>query len=131
MNPTPLEYELMVARLNANRKRQVAPSEVITRGEGEDRESRVRKQITDWCAVQHFPWVPMGARTDKPSTLPLGAQDLTIFGPFPMCVLVDTKSRTGKPSPEQRVWATRLLALGWTVHFIKTMPEFLKLVDKP
>lgn len=130
MNISPLEYEVMLARVNANRRRPEYPSAATGAAEGEDRESGVRKQITAWCDAQWPKWVPMGARTDKPSTLPVGAQDLAIFGPFPTCILVDTKSKSGKPSPDQRIWAARLRALGWTVHFVKKMEVFLEIVKE-
>ena len=126
MNPTPAQAIEMLTRLERNRKREPV---VESTDEGDDHESKVRKQITDWCDAQWPKWVYWGARTDKRSTLPKGCHDLTIAGPNNVNIFVDTKSRTGKPSPDQLVWQAQLRHIGREVHFVKTFDQFLEAVE--
>lgn len=96
---------------------------------GFEKESRLRESVSEWCESQWPKWVIVSPRPDVPSTLPLGCQDLTIFGPFPMCLLVELKSKSGKLSQDQNVWKARMASLGWTVHTIRTLDEFLTATD--
>ena len=122
MNPTPEQAIEMLRRLERNRKREpvTAPPD-----EGDDRESKVRTRITEWCDRQWPPWLVCTARTDKPSTLPVGFPDMVIFGPHPTCIIVETKSKSGKPSSDQRIWEKKFEMLGWRVHFVKTFDTFI------
>lgn len=114
-----------LTRLERNKKRDPA---VESTDKGEKRESRLAREIRDYCAKQWPPWLVSSARTDVPSTLPVGYPDLTVWGPG-WVVLLELKSRTGKASPSQREWATKFAALGWTMHVIRTMDEFLAAVE--
>lgn len=95
---------------------------------GEDREIKLAEAIRDHCAKQWPPWLVSSARTDVPSTLPVGYPDMTVWGPG-WVALLELKSKTGKPSPAQREWGAKFAALGWTMHVIRTMDEFLAAVE--
>lgn len=135
MNLTPQQAAEILARLERNRKRK-PPDEWIKSvadscvSYGDDHESKVRKQITKWCDDQWPPWVYWGARPDVKSTLPKGCHDLTLAGPDNQTLFIDTKSKTGKPSPDQLIWRTRLRAVGRELYFVKTFDQFLAAVEE-
>ena len=125
MNPTPEQAIEILRRLERNRKRDPIFSLTPEYEEGEERESIIRNQIIKWCDRQWPKWLVCTARTDKPSTLPVGFPDMVIFGPYPTCVIVETKSKAAKPSPDQRIWEKKFELLGWRVHFVKTFDHFI------
>jgi len=107
---------------------KVAPA-----SDGDLRESGsdgLQAKIIAWCESQWPRWKYIQARNDKKSTIALGAQDFTVFGPFPLCLCIETKSKTGKLSEAQRDWAFEMSRLGWKVHLIRSMDEFLS-IAKP
>lgn len=100
---------------------------------GDDRETGqggLQEKIQQWCDKQWPRWKTIRARTDKRSTIAAGAQDFTIFGPFPLCICVETKSKTGKLSEDQRIWAFEMERLGWAVHIVRSQEEFEALVKQ-
>lgn len=139
MGFTTAEYLEMQTRLtNASRKRLPiavdAPLDTAAARLGQvDREigkNGLQSQIAEWCDAQWPRWVYDFPRTDQKSTLPLGRHDATVWGPFPKCVLIETKAKWRKRTQEQQIWATRMRAIGWEVHLIYSMDEFLKVVEK-
>jgi len=89
----------------------------------------LQAQIIAWCDAQWPRWVYDFPRTDLKSTLPLGRHDATIWGPFPTCYLIETKAKGKKQSEDQLIWATKMRAIGWTVHILYSLEAFLALVQ--
>jgi len=89
----------------------------------------LHKPIIEWCNSQ-IPAVPfIHARSDKPSELPPGWADFTIF----YCgkiYLIECKSRTGKISNDQRICAYLLGRQGFNVAEVRTFQQFLELIKK-
>lgn len=129
MRMTQFEVDAYNARRAEIRKHQKSVVDSISPVKGFEKESKLRESISKWCESQWPKWVIVSPRPDVPSTLPLGCQDLTIFGQFPMCLLVELKSKSGKLSQDQNVWKARMASLGWTVHTIRTLDEFLTETD--
>jgi hypothetical protein len=90
----------------------------------------LHRQIEDWCRQQWPPWKVLKARTDKRSTLPVGAHDMTIYADHGRVFNVECKAKAGKWSKDQRVWATELRVLGHVVYGVQSLDEFLALVLK-
>jgi len=92
-------------------------------------EGSLHEEIQRYCDSNFPPWKVIHARMDKKSTIPNGAQDFTIFMPQGQVLCVECKSGTGKLSPEQLIWSKELAMLGHTVHVVRSMEEFIKLVE--
>lgn len=98
---------------------------------GDERETGrggLQEKIQAWCDRQWPRWLTIWARTDKPSTIGVGIHDFTIFGPYPICICVECKTKTGKLSEDQRNWAFEMARLGWAVHIVRSMEEFEQVV---
>lgn len=89
------------------------------------RESVQHDQIMAWCDTQWPRWKYVHARTDKPSTLPVGCSDFVIFGPYPICFLVECKTMDGKIGKDQRIWIKEMEMLGWIVNITRSFDEFM------
>ena len=92
-----------------------------------EREIELHKQIMAWCDAQWPRWKYIRARSDQPSTIAVGCQDFTIFGPGKV-LCVECKRAGAKQDHEQLCWATEMRMLGHTVFVVHSMEEFLKLV---
>ena len=113
----------MAKRIEASMASELAPADHETGKHG------LQAQIMDWCDAQWPRWVYDFPRTDLKSTLPLGRHDATIWGPFPTCYCCETKAKGKKQSEDQLVWATKMRAIGWTVHVLYSLEAFLALVQ--
>lgn len=114
-------YQQMVARLEKNSSREpIAPDAVSDEIEG------LHYPIIAWCREHGAPYIR--ARSDKESTIGLGAPDFTIlFGG--KVHFIECKSRTGQLTPEQIAWRLKAEAQGITVHVIRSMSEFSVIVN--
>ena len=93
-----------------------------------EREADLHRDIMDFCDRQQpWPWKYIRCRMDRESTITEGAHDFTIFGIYPLCILVEAKARNEKQKPKQLIWAAEMARLGWTVHVVRSMPEFLSI----
>jgi len=89
----------------------------------------LHRPIIEWCERQ-VPRVPyIHSRTDVPSSIPVGMQDFTIFYKG-QCFCIECKTRTGKLDKDQQSWAYLMAAQGWTVHIIRSVEQFLELVNQ-
>jgi hypothetical protein len=96
-----------------------------------DRESKLRERILEYCDAQRPRWMVEWARSDKRSTLPPGCQDLAIWGPHPLCLLIELKTKTGKLDKDQMIWKNRMNLLGWEVHVVRSWEDFVNAVMPP
>lgn len=92
-----------------------------------EREGTLRKQILEWCGQRWPVWKVVTTRTDQRSTLEVGCADMLVFGPFPMVLILELKSKTGKQSGAQLSWECQMRALSWPTHVIRSFEEFLAL----
>lgn len=79
---------------------------------------RCREKWPEWPVIQ--------CRADQKSTIEKGANDLTIFCPGGP-LLVETKARGKKPTPDQLQWAKKLEMVGFKVHFVWSESQWLEL----
>jgi len=121
------EFLAMQERCERGMKKPKAPPEFIA-SEQEVGHGGLQQQIQEWCDAQWPKWVYDFPRTDKPSTLPTGRHDATVWGPYPKCFLIETKAKGKKQDHDQLVWATRMRALGWTVEVVYSLEQFKALV---
>jgi hypothetical protein len=120
---TPEHYQSMISRLEHNKLRAApvpADAAEIEVGKG-----GLQEQIIGFCNSQWPKWKCIYARTDKKSTIALGAHDITCFLPDGRVICVELKSKTGKLSAEQSQWAAEMKMLGHTVHVVRSLQEFL------
>lgn len=130
MSITESQFLEMTKRI-ADRRRKTSEEEPKRRrSQGEAMEAKVQEDILTWCRIQWPRWKVLYARTDKKTTIPQGCQDLTVFGPFPLCVLVECKSAKGKRRPDQLSWATEMEGLGWKVEVARSLEDFFLAVAK-
>lgn len=127
MSFSELDYIRAKARLEGNKKPilQDAPAARRETGRG-----GLHEEIESWCKEQWPRWKIIKARTDQRSTIAPGAQDMTIFGPYPLCLCVELKAKDGKLSDDQRIWATEMRCLGWEVFVVRSKAEFLEVVNR-
>ncbi len=90
----------------------------------------LQKKIQDWCDAQWPRWVCDFPRTDKPSTVAPGRHDATVWGPHPVCLLIETKAKGKKQTPDQLVWAARMRAIGWEVSVVYSLEQFVELTNE-
>ena len=129
MGFTEQEFIAMQSRVQrALQKKPTMPADAATRETGK---GGLHEQILNWCDSQWPKWKVIAARTDMRSTIASGAHDMTIFGPYPLCICVELKSKTGKLSEDQISWGAQMKALGWTVHVVRSLSEFEALTKTP
>lgn len=126
VNYTQGEYDAHIAKQSSNRRVTIFPSAQDIQEIGKH---GLQQKIQDWCDAQFPRWVYDFPRTDLKSTLPMGRHDATIWGPFPVCFLIETKAKGRKRTIDQLSWAARLRQLGWEVHVIYSLEEFLNMVN--
>jgi hypothetical protein len=129
MGIDPETFRQIEARVAANlRKGSLAKHEAPIPDGGDmvpdGQEGKLHEEIEKWCNAQWPRWKILCARRDKRSTLPVGAHDDTVFGPFPFCLLLELKTKSTKQDKDQLIWAKELEMLGWRVQVIRSMAEF-------
>lgn len=124
---TPSQFQEMVLRVERNRgQEEKLPTEVS--GSDDEREADLHRRIIWWCDSQ-FPFVPyIHARTDKRSTIAVGAPDFAVFYKL-QCLLIECKSVKGKMSVEQMAWTRRANEQGFAIHVVRSFREFLNLIE--
>lgn len=119
------QFREMTERVERNKLRAPAsPADPCQRETGAD---GLHAQIMKWCDSQWPRWKYIHSRTDKRSTVDLGAPDFVIFAPS-RCIVVEAKAKGGKLSREQLNWIAEMKQLGWTVNVVWNVEEFMRLV---
>lgn len=98
---------------------------------GSDSESRTREKIIEWCNAQQPRWKVIWARSDMPSTIPVGCHDLTILAPGSKTYCVELKTRLGKLSQEQTIWKFEVERLGHSFDIIRSFEDFIYRIGNP
>lgn len=87
----------------------------------------LHQQVLAYCDSKWPRWMVIYARTDKPSTLPVGSPDLTILLPNGKLLLVELKAKGKKPTTDQMAWHIQAKMIGHKVHVVRSLDE-LKLL---
>ena len=121
------EYQRYLIEKRSSRQRELG---ILPPEPPVDREIKgLHLPIIDWCNAQ-WPRVKyIHARTDIPSGIAEGAQDFTLFLPGGRTLCIECKAKDGKLSDEQRIWAKEMDMQGHTVHIVRSMAEFIALVE--
>jgi len=106
---------------------------------GVDREAELHAQIIKECMKRGWPFIHN--RMDRMSTSTIGAPDFVILGVYssrgmsdmrthsPQIYLIECKTRTGKLSVEQLGFQRMAERIGHTVHVVRSLEEFLKVIE--
>lgn len=86
-------------------------------------------KIINWCNSQ-WPQVKfIHARTDKKSTIDLGAPDFVLFLPNGRTAAIECKAKGGKITTDQWAWHNQLEKLGHQLWFVYNIDEFKTVVS--
>ena len=98
----------------------------LTSPDAVERESDLHEAIFDECRRRC--WIALhGSMADR-TCRTLGEPDFVILADGGRVLLVECKSRTGKLSPAQFALKYHAEKLGHTVHVVRSLEEFLKLL---
>lgn len=103
-----------------------AASDAVTKEVGH---GGLHDAIERWCNDQWPKVKYVHSRTDQSSSTANGVPDFILFLNGGRVLCVECKTRTGKLTPEQAAWSFEMTRLGHTVHIVRSMREFLELVD--
>lgn len=92
-------------------------------------EGKLHQDICNHCDAQWPRWKVIHARMDKKNTIGIGVHDFTVFLPRGRMLCIECKAGNEKLTHEQLVWRKELEFLGHTVHVVRSMQEFLTLVE--
>jgi hypothetical protein len=93
---------------------------------GVPRESDLHEEIFDECRRRS--WIALHGSMAERTCRTLGEPDFVILADGGRVLFVECKSRTGKLSPAQAALQHHAAKLGHTVHVVRSLEEFLKLV---
>jgi hypothetical protein len=127
------DYQAILARQMAKGRNTVAGDDAKPTKQlkpPKPSEKDLHNAILAYCDSQWPRWKVVYARRDKPSTIPVGCQDMTIFASNGFVYCLELKTETGKQSKEQRDWAAEMQMLGMTVHVVRSMEQFRKIVER-
>ena len=114
------EYLTIQARIDSNSVRRGT--------EPVERESDLHNDIIAHCNAQWPRWKFIHCRTDRRSTIAIGAPDFVIFLPHGRVLCLECKRKNAKPTTEQIAWQKEMQLLGHAVHVVRSMEEFQKLI---
>ena len=117
--PTPT-----LARLNPHLFAQ--PLGTAGRRNGVSQEAKLHDAIFDECRRRG--WIALHGSMAERTCRTLGEPDFVILAEGGRVLFVECKSRTGKLSPAQAALQHHAAKLGHTVHLVRSLEEFLKLV---
>lgn len=124
MGISPFQFSQMLSTLERNRKQGR-----LADAEAPELECELAGEIRRYCDAQWPRWKVDVGRTDKKSTRPLGAHDMTVYFPPGRVLCLELKSKTGKRKDSQRAWAAEMGMCGHVVHEVRTFQQFLDLVS--
>lgn len=116
------QFEQMQARLALNRHEAVPPPAL---------EKDLHQDIMDYCERKWPRWLYFHGSTAHRTKRVLGEPDFQIYGDRGRFWLIEVKRADGKLSPAQMGAAMLAEKLGHKIHVVRSMDDFLKLVDEP
>ena len=93
---------------------------------GVSREAELHEAIFDECRRRG--WIALHGSMAERTCRTLGEPDFVILADGGRVLFVECKSRTGKLSPAQAALKHHAEKLGHTVHVVRSLEEFLKLL---
>ena len=90
------------------------------------REASLHEEIFDECRRRG--WIALHGSMAERTCRTLGEPDFVILADGGRVLFVECKSRSGKLSPAQNALKFHAEKLGHTVHVVRSMEEFLKLL---
>ena len=93
---------------------------------GVQRESDLHEAVFDECRRRG--WIALHGSMAERTCRTLGEPDFVILAAGGRVLFVECKSRTGKLSPAQTALKHHAERLGHTVHVVRSLEEFLKLL---
>ncbi len=102
------------------------PPGAAERGNGVSREAELHEEVFDECRRRG--WIALHGSMAERTCRTLGEPDFVILADGGRVVLVECKSRSGKLSPAQAALKRHAEKLGHTVHVVRSMEDFLKLL---
>lgn len=118
MRMTLSEYQALLARQRA--KRQEKPSATVSS------EAETQSAIVNECKRRG--WLVFTGSMAHRTYRTLGEPDLTILADKGRVLFIEVKSGRGKRTPEQQAIATVANDLGHTIHLVRSLAEFVKLI---
>jgi len=91
-----------------------------------EREAELHEKIFDECRRRG--WIALHGSMAERTCRTLGEPDFVILADGGRVLFVECKSRSGKLSPAQTALKHHAEKLGHTVHVVRSMEEFLKLL---
>lgn len=111
--------------VNAYNARRLPREHALSQG-GVSKEAELHRQILDECKRRG--WIAFhGSMAHRTFRTP-GEPDLLLLLPKGRFLMVELKTKTGKLSPDQQAIHAWAAQLDHTVHILRSMEEFLKLV---
>ena len=98
----------------------------LTSPDAVERESDLHEAVFDECRRRC--WIALHGSMAERTCRTLGEPDFVILADGGRVLLVECKSRTGKLSPAQFALKHHAERLGHTVHVVRSLEDFLKLL---
>ena len=95
----------------------------------EGKESILQRKIEKWALEWGKPWLSLRQSKAAKRLLPAGWPDVTLIMPNGKVLFIELKSARGTLSSPQTKLRLQFMALGHTVHLIKSYKSFLGLVE--
>ena len=93
---------------------------------GVSRESELHEEIFNECRARG--WIALHGSMAERTCRTLGEPDFTILADGGRVLFVECKTRTGKLSPAQAALKFHAEKLGHTIHVVRSLEEFRKLL---
>ncbi len=119
---TPQQFREMEIRLNSASK-SALPRE--SQSDSLD-ESDLQYRIVDYCRSKG--WFPICSGMHKRTSTPIGTPDFVIYADRGRVFTIETKSKTGKQTPEQLGIQLMLDMLGHKYYLVRSYEQFLEIV---
>lgn len=120
---TSTQFQEMVDRVTRNK----GESKEIIASDAEEFESELHNRIIRYCKDNG--WVYFHGSMAHRTRRQIGEPDFTIVADRGRVFFVEAKSANGKLRPEQRALQAWMLKLGHVLHVVRSMREFLKLIE--
>ena len=116
----------VLRRLNPHLFSPRPPDVVGLRAGGVSHEAELHEQIFDECRSRG--WIALHGSMAERTCRTLGEPDFVVLAGGGRVLFVECKTRTGKLSPAQAALKYHAEKLGHTVHVVRSLEEFRKLI---
>lgn len=121
---TPSQFQEMVLRVEKNRGLETKEAAA---SDAEACEQDLHERIIRYCKDQG--WAYFHGSMAHRAMRTIGEPDFTIVADRGRVFFVEAKSAIGKLRPEQRALQAWMVKLGHSLHVVRSMREFLRLVE--